>query len=100
MDDLIKGMLRMMASRDGFTGPVNIGNPGEFTIKQLAEKVIDLTGSSSKLYYRALPEDDPLQRQPDITLAKKELGWEPKVPLEQGLTKVVAYFDELLRENE
>lgn len=100
VDDLIEGMVRMMGSRDGFTGPVNIGNPGEFTIKELAEKVIELTGSRSKLHFRPLPEDDPLQRRPDITLAQQELGWEPTVPLEQGLTKVVAYFDELLREKQ
>ena len=97
VDDLIEGMVRVMGSRETFTGPVNIGNPGEFTIKQLAEKVIELTASKSKLHFRPLPEDDPLQRQPDITLAKEELGWEPTVPLEQGLTKVVAYFDELMR---
>ncbi|MEE9405298.1 MAG: UDP-glucuronic acid decarboxylase family protein [Algisphaera sp.] len=77
---------------DAFVGPVNIGNPGEFTIKQLAEKVIELTGSSSKLTYLPLPKDDPLQRKPDISLAKKELGWEPKIDLDEGLKRTIAYF--------
>ena len=94
VDDLIEGMVRLMNSRDGFTGPVNIGNPGEFTIKQLAEKVIDMTGSSSQIVYKELPVDDPTQRKPDITLAKQELGWEPKVQLDEGLEKTVAYFRE------
>jgi UDP-glucuronate decarboxylase len=91
-DDLIDGMIRMMNSRDEFTGPVNIGNPNEFTIRELAEKVIQLTGSKSKLIFEPLPSDDPLQRQPDITLAKKELGWQPKVQLEEGLIKTIDYF--------
>jgi UDP-glucuronate decarboxylase len=95
-DDLIDGMIRMMGSRPGFTGPVNIGNPGEFTIKELAEKVIALTGSASKLIYKPLPEDDPLQRKPDITLARKELGWEPTVMLDEGLQRTIAYFRSLL----
>jgi UDP-glucuronate decarboxylase len=92
VDDLIEGMVRLMNSRDGFTGPVNIGNPGEFTIKQLAEKVIELTGSSSKLIYEPLPSDDPRQRKPDITLAKKELNWEPTILLDEGLKKTIDYF--------
>lgn len=92
VDDLIEGMIRLMNSRAEFTGPVNIGNPGEFTIKQLAELVIKLTGSSSKLVYRPLPSDDPLQRRPVIDLAKKELDWEPVVPLEKGLLKTIEYF--------
>ncbi len=92
VDDLIEGMVRLMNSRDGFTGPVNIGNPGEFTIKQLAEMVIELTGSKSKIIYEPLPSDDPLQRKPVIELAKKELGWEPTIPLEEGLKKTIEYF--------
>jgi UDP-glucuronate decarboxylase len=95
-EDLIDGMVRMMNSRPGFTGPVNIGNPGEFTIRELAEKVIALTGSSSSLIYRSLPEDDPLQRKPDISLARTELGWEPTVMLEEGLERTIAYFRTLL----
>ena len=92
VDDLIEGMVRLMNSRDGFTGPVNIGNPGEFTIKQLAEKVIELTGTDSKIVYEPLPSDDPLQRKPVIDLARKELGWEPTIPLEEGLKKTIEYF--------
>ncbi len=92
VDDLIEGMVRLMNSREGFTGPVNIGNPGEFTIKQLAEMVIELTGSKSKIIYEPLPSDDPLQRKPVIELAKKELGWEPTIPLEEGLKKTIEYF--------
>ncbi len=92
VDDLIEGMIRMMNSREGFTGPVNIGNPGEFTILQLAKMVIELTGSKSKIVYRELPQDDPLQRKPDITLAKKELNWEPTIALREGLIKTIDYF--------
>lgn len=92
VDDLIEGMVRVMNSRDGFTGPVNIGNPGEFTIKELAEMVIEKTGAKSKLIYKPLPQDDPTQRKPDITLAKKELGWEPHIPLSEGLDKTIEYF--------
>ena len=92
MDDLIEGMVRLMNSREGFTGPVNIGNPGEFTIKQLAEMVIDLTGSSSKIVYEPLPSDDPTQRRPVIELAKKELDWEPKIGILEGLKKTINYF--------
>lgn len=93
VDDLIEGMVRMMATGDEFVGPVNIGNPVEFTIRELAEKVIALTGSHSKLIYMPLPQDDPTQRQPDISLAKKELsGWEPKINLEEGLLKTIDYF--------
>lgn len=97
-DDLIEAIIRTMNSRDGFQGPVNIGNPGEFTILELAEKVIELTGSKSKIIYEPLPQDDPMQRKPDITLAKKELDWEPKIALKEGLTKTIAYFDELLKQ--
>jgi len=92
VDDLVEGMIRMMATREEFTGPVNIGNPGEFTILQLAEKVISLTNSKSKIIRMPLPPDDPTQRQPDITLAKKELNWSPGIPLEQGLVKTIEYF--------
>ncbi len=92
VDDLVEGMIRMMATREDFTGPVNIGNPGEFTILQLAEKVIGLTNSKSKIIRMPLPPDDPTQRQPDITLAKKELNWMPEITLEQGLVKTIDYF--------
>ncbi|OBX25533.1 UDP-glucuronate decarboxylase [Gelidibacter algens] len=98
VDDLVEGTIRMMNSRDGFVGPVNIGNPSEFTMLELANKVIELTNSKSKLVYLPLPQDDPLQRKPVIDLAKKELnGWEPKVQLEEGLTTTIGYFDRLLR---
>jgi UDP-glucuronate decarboxylase len=92
VDDLIEAIILMMNSRSGFTGPVNIGNPGEFTIKELAEAVIRLTGSKSKIQYKPLPEDDPKQRKPDITLAKSELDWSPRIGLEEGLQKTIAYF--------
>ncbi|NNL77769.1 MAG: NAD-dependent epimerase/dehydratase family protein, partial [Desulfobacterales bacterium] len=92
VDDMIDGMIRMMNAPDDFTGPVNIGNPNEFSILELAEKVIAKTGSSSKIVYHPLPEDDPLQRQPNIDLAKKQLGWEPKTQLEEGLKQTVEYF--------
>lgn len=98
IDDLLNGMLKMMATDDAFTGPVNIGNPVEFTILELAEKVIQLTGSKSKLVFRPLPSDDPLQRQPDISLAKEKLNWEPTIKLEKGLIKTIAYFDRFLKE--
>lgn len=98
VDDLLEGMTRMMNSREDFIGPVNIGNPGEFTIRELAEKIIEMVNSKSKLVFMPLPEDDPTQRQPDISLAKKELnGWEPKTNLQQGLTKTIEYFDNLLK---
>ncbi|WP_299114313.1 UDP-glucuronic acid decarboxylase family protein [uncultured Winogradskyella sp.] len=97
VDDLIEGTHRMMNSREGFTGPVNIGNPIEFTMLQLAKEVIDLTNSKSKITYLPLPKDDPMQRQPDISLAKKELdGWEPKIQLREGLGHTIKYFDALL----
>ena len=92
VDDLIEGMVRLMNSRDGFTGPVNIGNPGEFTIRELAELVIKLSGSSSKIVEKPLPSDDPVRRKPVIDLAKKELDWEPHIPLEEGLKKTIDYF--------
>lgn len=96
VDDLVEGMIRMMASRDEFTGPVNIGNPNEFTIRQLAELVIELTGSKSKIVSMPLPPDDPTQRQPNIDLAKKELDWEPKVQLKEGLLKTIDYFASII----
>ncbi|MCI6631157.1 MAG: SDR family oxidoreductase [Lachnospiraceae bacterium] len=96
VDDLIEGMVRLMASPAEFTGPCNLGNPGEFTIKQLAEKIIEKTGSKSKLIYQPLPADDPLQRKPVIDLAKEHLGWEPKVMLDEGLDKTIAYFKRII----
>lgn len=96
VDDLIEGFVRLMNSREDFTGPVNLGNPGEFTIKELAERVLELTGSSSRLIFNPLPQDDPKQRQPDITLARTELAWEPSIMLDEGLRKTITYFDELL----
>jgi UDP-glucuronate decarboxylase len=92
VDDLIEGMYRLMNSRKGFTGPVNIGNPGEFTMLELARKILGITGSKSKLKFLPLPQDDPMQRQPIIDLAKKELDWEPRVQLEEGLLKTIDYF--------
>lgn len=99
VDDLLNGMTKMMATGDDFIGPVNIGNPDEFTILELAQKVIDLTGSKSKLIFEPLPQDDPMQRQPNISLAKSKLDWEPKIKLEQGLVKSIEYFDNLIKEN-
>ena len=96
VDDLVDALIKMMNSRDGFTGPVNLGNPGEFTMLELAKKVIELTGSKSKIIYLPLPQDDPTQRKPDISLAKKELDWAPCVDLEQGLTKTIEYFKKTL----
>lgn len=98
VDDNIDGMYRLMNSRDGFTGPVNIGNPGEFTMLELAQLVIELTNSESKLVFMPLPQDDPMQRKPVIDLARQELGWEPKIPLREGLVKTIAYFDSILSE--
>ncbi|WP_297087534.1 UDP-glucuronic acid decarboxylase family protein [uncultured Draconibacterium sp.] len=99
VSDLVEGMIRMMATEDSFTGPINIGNPGEFTMLELASEIIDITGSKSKIIHLPLPKDDPTQRQPDITLAKEKLnGWEPKIPLRDGLTKTINYFDQLLKE--
>ena len=96
VDDLVDGLVRLMNSKPELTGPVNLGNPGEFTIGELAEKVISMTGSSSGLVYRPLPQDDPTQRQPDITLARTELGWQPGVTLEEGLRATIDYFRTLL----
>lgn len=92
VDDLIEGMIRMMNTDDGFIGPVNLGNPNEFTILELAQKVIALTGSRSRIVYQPLPADDPRQRQPDISLARKRLAWQPTIELEEGLQKTIDYF--------
>ena len=98
VDDLIEGFVRMM-NQDKIIGPVNIGNPGEFTMLELAKEVLDLTGSKSKIVYKPLPGDDPKMRRPNIDLAKSALGWEPTIPLRQGLEKTICYFDELLKNN-
>ena len=100
VDDLVEGMCRMMNTRDDFWGPVNIGNPNEFSMLDLAENILDLTGSRSKIVHQSLPQDDPKQRQPDISLARKELNnWEPKIQLREGLQKTIQYFDKLLSNN-
>jgi UDP-glucuronate decarboxylase len=99
VDDLIDGFLRMMDTPDEITGPINLGNPGEFTIRQLADEVINLTGSKSRIVHKPLPSDDPRQRQPDISAAQRYLDWTPTINLRQGLTKTVAYFEDLLRTN-
>ncbi len=99
-DDLIRGFRAMMDTPDDFFGPVNMGNPGEFTMRQLAETVLDLTGSKSVIVHEPLPQDDPRQRKPDITLAREKLGWEPTIALKEGLVRTIAYFDQLLRDNE
>jgi len=96
--DLIEGWMRLMATGDDVTGPINLGNPSEFTMIELAENVLELTNSKSTLVYEPLPADDPKQRKPDITLAKEKLGWEPTVPLREGLTKTIEYFDGLLKQ--
>ena len=96
VDDLIEGFVRMMASPEEVTGPINMGNPGEFTIRQLAEMVLKMVGSKSKLVMKPLPQDDPRQRQPDITLAKNALGWQPQIELDEGLAKTIDYFRKFL----
>jgi UDP-glucuronate decarboxylase len=93
VEDLIEGMLRMMATDDSVTGPINIGNPNEFTILELAELIITMTGSKSKIVFKPLPSDDPKQRQPNISLAKEKLGWEPHIKLQEGLIKTIKYFE-------
>ena len=97
VDDLVGGLIALMENTSDETGPVNLGNPGEFTMIELADLVLELTGSSSKVEHRPLPQDDPKQRQPQIDKAKKVLGWEPKVPLKEGLVKTIAYFDQMLK---
>lgn len=98
VDDLIEAFVRLMGTEDGFSGPVNTGNPDEFTILQLAKTVIELTGSKSEIIFEPLPEDDPQQRRPDITLAREKLGWEPKVTLREGLIPTIEYFDNILQD--
>lgn len=98
VDDMVTGFMKMMEKPKEFTGPVNLGNPNEFTILQLAELVIKIIGNKNNIIFKPLPQDDPMQRKPDITLAKKELGWEPNIMLEQGLEKTIEYFDKLLKE--
>ncbi len=100
VDELIEAFIRLMATPDEITGPMNLGNPGEFSIAELANKIIDITASRSKIIKQPLPEDDPIQRRPDITMAEKVLGWTPRVGLEEGLKKTIAYFDALLSETE
>ena len=97
VDDLIDGLIRLMKTPNGFTGPVNLGNPEEFSILRLAEKIIELTCSKSKIIFKPLPADDPKQRKPDIQLAGKNLGWVPRISLEEGLKKTIPYFDEILK---
>jgi len=97
VDDLIEGFVRLMDSEDSVTGPVNLGNPGEFTMRELAMQVLELTGSKSPIEFRPLPADDPRQRQPDIAQAREKLGWQPTIPLKDGLVKTIEYFDQLLR---
>ncbi len=97
VSDMVDGLIRLMDTPDAFTGPVNLGNPVEMTIRELAERIIEMTGSASKLVFKPLPQDDPVQRRPDISLARKQLGWEPKVALEQGLKATIEYFDRLNR---
>ncbi len=97
VDDMVDGIIRMMASADGITGPINLGNPDEFTVEELAEKVLEMTGSKSSIAYKSLPQDDPLQRQPDIRLAKELLGWQPKIKLDKGLAKTIEYFSNYSR---
>ena len=97
VDNLIEAFVRLMDTDDDFLGPVNLGNPVEFTIKELAEKVVEMTGSKSELVYKPLPADDPMQRKPDISLAREKMGWEPDVQLKDGLIKTIGYFRELLR---
>jgi UDP-glucuronate decarboxylase len=100
VDDLVDALVRLMATPDEVTGPINLGNPAEMTVRALAERIVALTGSRSKIEYRPLPQDDPKQRQPDIARAKETLGWAPTTPLEEGLAKTVAYFDRLLESGE
>ena len=100
VDDLIDGLVRLMATEDSITGPINIGNPGEFTILELATLVLEMTGSTSRVVHRPLPENDPRRRCPDISRAQQHLSWKPVTPLKEGLAKTIAYFDELLRKND
>ncbi len=96
VDDMVEGLIRLMATQDGVTGPINLGNPHECTILEMAERILAFTGSRSQIRFETLPQDDPRQRKPDITLAKELLNWEPKVPLDQGLRNTIGYFDRLI----
>jgi UDP-glucuronate decarboxylase len=96
VDDMINGIIAMMDTGNDFIGPVNLGNPVEFTILELAEKIKELVNSKSKIVFRPLPEDDPVRRRPDISLAREKLGWQPSMPLEQGLKKTISYFEKVL----
>jgi UDP-glucuronate decarboxylase len=98
VDDLIDGLIRLMESPDSVTGPINIGNPTEFTIMQLASQIIEMTGSRSRIVNRALPQDDPRQRRPNISKAQELLGWQPQIGLQEGLKRTIAYFDKLLKD--
>ena len=98
VDDLIEGFVRLMKADDDVTGPINFGNPGEFTVRELAEMVIEMTGSRSRIEFKALPQDDPLQRKPDITKAREKFGWHPTIPLAEGLEKTIAFFEKRLRD--
>ena len=99
VDDLVEAFVRFMNTEHGFTGPINLGNPNEFTMIELAELTLELTNSKSKIIHHDLPIDDPKQRQPDISLAKERLGWEPNVQLKEGLNKTIEYFDKVLKNN-
>ena len=96
VDDMIEGMVRLMNAGNNFIGPCNMGNPAEYSIMEIAEKIIRLTGTKSKIIYKPLPQDDPMQRQPDISIAKEKLGWEPTVPVEEGLKKTIEYFRSII----
>jgi UDP-glucuronate decarboxylase len=100
VDDLVDGLIRLMESPDGVTGPINLGNPGEFTMLELAQKIIHLSGSRSEIVFRPLPADDPMQRQPDISQAQSVLGWAPKIPLEKGLLNTIIYFEQTIRNSQ
>jgi UDP-glucuronate decarboxylase len=99
VDDLIDGLIKLMATGESVTGPINIGNPGEFSILQLATMVVDLTGSRSRTVHRPLPQNDPRQRRPDISRAQELLSWQPRMPLKEGLIRTIAYFEKLLSDN-
>ncbi|MDH3414405.1 MAG: GDP-mannose 4,6-dehydratase, partial [Gammaproteobacteria bacterium] len=100
VEELVEAIIRLMATTDEVTGPMNLGNPTEFTIAELAQKIVDITGSRSRIVRAPLPEDDPIQRRPDITMAREVLGWTPRIGLEEGLKKTIGYFETLLSEND
>jgi UDP-glucuronate decarboxylase len=99
VDDLVDGLVRLMATDDSFNGPMNIGNPSEITVRELAERIMGMTGSASRIVIRRLPQDDPTQRCPDIALARRLLGWEPMTALEDGLARTIAYFNRMLTDH-